>query len=123
MVQLDMYTLSDEPDPDFGSMPNLPDDRLAFAILDPSLALTRFTEATEDLAALNPARDLHELVLMVEGLPNAAWVWIEVRIGIRVHYGAVADPETEAWSAADPWETHVHHVALAALRSVQALEP
>lgn len=104
-AQLDLYTLGHEPDPALAPAPALPDDRLAFALLDHTLALTRFTEATAELAPLNGVTDLRELLLRIEGLPGIAWMWIEVRIGVRARY-AESSPgsDADAWGAQELWD-------------------
>ena len=89
----------------------LQDDHLSFAVLDDTLLLHPTQVATAELAVLDDAATLRELVIRMEGVQDLSWYWILVSLGIEVAYGhEESDWDAgELWhNALEPWLPWVH---------------
>ena len=99
-VELALHYAAAAPRPDYRGTP--PADRLAYAILDERLVLHPTVLGRDELAPLNEAATMQDLMMRIEGVENLAWYWISVFIGIRIAYGA---PDAGAgWQARDLWQ-------------------
>ncbi len=108
-VELDLFRVDTLPAAWAGR--GCPDDRLTFAVLDESLLLHPTSTATGELAVLDDAATLRELVLRMEGVQDLTWFWIAVSIGIEVAYGYDEgdwDAATLWTNALEPWLPWVH---------------
>ncbi len=88
-----------------------PADHVSFSVLDESLLLHPTRLAGGELAALNDAATLRDLLLRMEGIRDLSWYWITVSMGVEVAY----NDEEGGWDAAtlwhnalEPWLPWVH---------------
>jgi hypothetical protein len=109
-LSLDLYRFdrvpaaSTCPGLDFDDLPlsaSEPDDHLAYTVRDRSLMLSLAEGAENELASLNQAGYLRDLIMQIEGMPDLPWFWIDVRIGVRMAYG---QDGTDNWDAAGIWD-------------------
>lgn len=92
--------------------PREPDDSIPFEIHSPEVRFDDVKESQGLLKRLNECADVHELVGHFEGWHELDWYWVNLFIGIKLHYGT---KETGSWGAAhiwrnalEPWAPWVH---------------
>ena len=86
-------------------------DHVAFTILDDTLVLHPTRTTLGELAVLNDAIDLRDLVLRVESIRDLTWYWVTFWIGIQARYGDDQGnwSARELWlNALEPWLPWVH---------------
>lgn len=88
-----------------------PADQVSYSVLDELLLLHPTRLAGGELAVLNDAATLRDLLLRMEGIRDLSWYWITVSMGVEVAY----DDEEGGWDAAtlwhnalEPWLPWVH---------------
>ncbi|MGC9520851.1 MAG: hypothetical protein ACP5HG_03085 [Anaerolineae bacterium] len=105
VISLDLYTFdhtrAPAPDGDWSHL--YPDDRLTYVLKDESLMLSLAEGAENELARLNQAGHLRELVLQIEAMQDLKWYWIDVYLGVRLRYAT--EPSEGQWSAAKLWHS------------------
>jgi len=88
-----------------------PADQASFSVLDESLLFHPTRLAGSELAALNDAATLRDLLLRMEGVRDLSWYWITVSMGVEVAYNDGEggwDAATLWHNALEPWLPWVH---------------
>ncbi len=99
VVEIELFRFNQIPEPDI--VYPWPDDRVAYEISDPTLALVQTEEAGTLLQPLDGVIRLELLIPRVESLPKLSWYWVNLRIGIRVRYGS---RDRGDWGAEALWQ-------------------